>query len=288
MSSSKVLFKSLAVILFLIGLTGCASLQDAGNQEPLTVSSKDGSSIAYGVSGEGDTTIVFVHCWTCSNKLWQPQIEHFSKAHKVIWLDLAGHGSSQSNRTKYTMESFSEDVAAVVNKAGVDRVILVGHSMGGPVSVEAARRLGDKVVAIVGVDTFYTGFEYPTSEKEIEGFVAPFKTDFLGTSQGMVQSMFVEGVDPQIKAVVSGHFDGANPEMGISAMYEIFRWSAANVPATLDSYLGKLVNINGAPTGEEKVLHESVRLIPGVGHFVPQVKPMAFNLELEKVIAEYQ
>jgi pimeloyl-ACP methyl ester carboxylesterase len=76
--------------------------------------------------------------------------------------------------------------------------------------------------------------------------------------------------------------------MGISAMYEIFRWNVQNAPYSLQSYSNKLRNINAAPTGNETALHKSVTLIPGVGHFVPQVKPDEFNAALSKIINEYQ
>jgi pimeloyl-ACP methyl ester carboxylesterase len=269
-------------------MSGCAFVKNQKEQVISTVLSEDGSSISYGVKGQGEITVVFVHCWTCNHEFWKPQIEYFSKAHKVVWLDLAGHGLSSSTRKEYKMTSFGKDVAEVVNKVGGNKVILVGHSMGGPVSIEAAKILGNKVVAIVGVDTFYTPFKYPNSEAEIEGFVKPFKEDFIGTSQQMVQSMFTPKADPELKASIVKQFSGANPEMGISAMYEIFRWNAQNVPSSLESYSDKLKNINGASTGNERALHKSVMLIPGVGHFVPQVKPDEFNAALGEIIGEYQ
>ena len=252
-----------------------------------SVKSADGSSIKYGVQGEGDVTIVFVHCWTCNHGFWKPQIEHFAKKHRVVWLDLAGHGSSTSSRKDYTMSAFGADVAAVVNAVGADKVVLVGHSMGGPVSVEAANLLGDRVVGVVGVDTFYTPFEYPKSEEKIEEFVKPFKDDFAGTSENMVRSMFVPDVDKGVVDRWVNEFKDANPELGISAMYDIFRWNAKNVPVTLEKYGKKLRNINGAPKGDEKPLHESVVLIPKVGHFVAQVKPDEFNQALEGILVEF-
>jgi pimeloyl-ACP methyl ester carboxylesterase len=206
----------------------------------------------------------------------------------VVWLDLAGHGQSGSTRSDYTMEAFGEDVATVVNKVGAKRVVLVGHSMGGPVSIEAANMLGDKVVGIVGVDTFYTAFQYPKSQAEIEGFVKPFEKDFVGAREQMFQSMFTPNADPELKASIAKQSSGVKPEMGISAMYELFRWGAQNVPDSLNSYSKKLNNINAAPTGNETALHKSVTLIPGVGHFVPQVKPEEFNAALNKIIREYQ
>ena len=286
MSIKRYFSRQAVSLLLFIAVSGYALAQEPDAMS--TVPSADGSPIAFGVKGEGDTTIVFVHCWTCDHQFWQPQIEHFAEKYRVVWLDLAGHGASGSVRKKYSMTAFAEDVAAVVDKIGADKVVLVGHSMGGPVSVEAAELLGDKVIAIVGVDTFYTPFESPDSEAKIEEFVGPFKEDFIGASRQMVRSMFVPDVDPELKSGIVGRFSGANPEMGISAMYGIFRWNMKKVPSILEKYSDKLRNINGAPTKTETAPHKSVTLIPGVGHFVPQVKPDEFNTALGKIISEYQ
>lgn len=281
------LYKLVPLILAVM-ISGCASLQNQKQEVISTILSADDSPISFAVKGTGEPTIVFVHCWTCNHKLWQHQIDYFSDNYRVVWLDLAGHGQSGSTRSEYTMEAFGEDVAAVVNEVGANRVVLVGHSMGGPVSIEAANLLGDKVVAVVGVDTFYTPFKFPKSEAEIDGFVKPFEKDFSGTSQQLFQSMFTPNVDPELKASIAEHFADANPEMGISAMHEIFRWVAQNVPDSLERYSNKLKNINAAPNGNEKPLHKSVTLIPGVGHFVPQVKPEEFNAALSRIISECQ
>jgi pimeloyl-ACP methyl ester carboxylesterase len=284
MKVSKSTFIIVATLVAL--MVGCSPVEELQKEGTSTVSSADGSVISYGVQGEGEITVVFVHCWTCNHGFWKPQVDYFAKKHRVAWLDLAGHGSSISKRKDYTMSAFGEDVAAVVNAVGGDKIVLVGHSMGGPVSIEAANLLGDKVIGIVGVDTFYTPFVYPASEEKIEAFVKPFKDDFHGAAENMVRSMFVPEADPAVIESLVKEFAGANREMGISAMYEIFRWSAQNVPGTLDKYGTKLRNINGAPTGEEQALHEGVTLIPGVGHFVAQVKPDEFNQALDSIVVE--
>ncbi len=278
----------LAVFLLAVTIAGCAPLQTKPEESVATVPSADGSPLLYGAAGQGDLTVVFIHCWTCNHEFWRPQIDHFSRSHRVVWLDLAGHGLSGSERKDYTMEKFGEDVAAVVNQVGGDRIILVGHSMGGPVAIEAAKRLGDRVVGVVGVDTFYTPFQWPKTEAEIEKFVQPFKKDFHGTSEGMVRSMFTPEADPAVVDWVLAQMSASDEKMGQSAIYSIFRWSAKNVPGTLKQYAGKLHNINGAPTGKETALDESVTLVPQVGHFVAQVKPDEFNRILEGIIAGYQ
>ncbi|WP_457668519.1 alpha/beta fold hydrolase [Thiolapillus sp.] len=277
-----------SVLTLLILLVGACTSEPVQTKREGIVASADGSPIAYGVQGQGqgEPTIVFVHCWTCNHEFWDNQIKHFSQTHRVVWLDLAGHGKSGSHRDRYTMAAFGEDVAAVVEAVGGDKVILVGHSMGGPVAVEAAKRLDDRVVGIVGVDTFFTPFQYPRDQEAINAFVKPFETDFHSTSDKLLRSMFAPGVDPgQIDRIV-GMFTGADPKVGVSAMYELFRWNAEHADEDLARFSGILYNINAAPTGKETAPNDHVVMVPGVGHFIAQVKPQAFNQALEGIVAK--
>ncbi len=273
------------VAAILLVLSGCAATKSSSRAgAPATVASADGSSIAYGVQGTGEVTVVFVHCWTCDHTFWNAQLTHFSQNRQVVWLDLAGHGASGSRRERYTMQAFGEDVAAVVRQVGARKVVLVGHSMGGPVVVEAAKQLGDRVIGIVGVDTFYTPFQYPTSQEEIAAFVKPFETDFHGTSEKMVHTMFTPQAEPAIVEEIAGKFAHADPKVGVSAMYELFDWNAHEGPSDLERFADRLYNINAAPTGKEPPPNDHTVMIKGVGHFIAQVKPEAFNQALEGII----
>ena len=139
-----------------------------------SVLSKDGVEIVYDAVGNGEPTLVFVHGWSCDKSYWNDQVKTFSPKYKVVTIDLAGHGESGSERKNYTMELFGEDVAAVVNKLELDKVILIGHSMGGYVIIEAARQLKEKVIGLVGADT-YQGLEDEMTKEQIDQFMKPFK-----------------------------------------------------------------------------------------------------------------
>ena len=123
----------------------------ADELETATATSRDGVRIEYAIGGEGGPTLVFIHGWTCDRSYWSEQLPYFVRGHKVIAVDLAGHGASGAERDDYTMRSFGEDVAAAVGDE--ESVILIGHSMGGPVALQAARLLGDRVLGIVAVDS---------------------------------------------------------------------------------------------------------------------------------------
>lgn len=284
---NTVFFSRSAAWLIMLVLAGCVSTTPITEQQiTATVDSMDGSPITYGVRGQGEPAIVFVHCWTCNHSFWNAQIDYFSKRYKVVWLDLAGHGESGSRRQHYTMRAFGGDVAAVVDQVGARKVILVGHSMGGPVAVEAAKQLGDRVIGIVGVDTFYTPFEYPSSQEGIEAFVKPFETDFRGTSDKMLHSMFTAEADPAVVKAIISEFSAADPKVGVSAMHELFNWNARQGSIDLQHFSDILYNINAAPTGKELPPNPHVVMVPGVGHFIAQVKPDAFNQALEGIIGK--
>jgi pimeloyl-ACP methyl ester carboxylesterase len=284
---NKALISLISVAMMAVA-AGCCTTQTERHEVVTTVNSADESPIVYGVRGEGDITVVFIHCWTCNHEFWRPQIEAFAHEHRVVWMDLAEHGISGSQRTQYTMSAFGEDVAAVVREINAEKVILVGHSMGGPVAIEAAKNLGDRVIGIVGVDTFYTPFEYPKSETAINEFVKPFRDDFKSASENLVRSMFKPSANPEQVTSIVDQMSIADPQMGVSAMYEIFKWNAQNTPSALDAYSDILWNINAEPTENTQATNDRVILIPGAGHFVPQVKPKEFNIALKRIISTLQ
>ena len=176
----------------LLTLTGCLVLLlltvgdvHAKTQWPRVVFSKDGTPISYEVYGAGEPTLVFVHGWSCDARYWRAQVSHFSKKHRVVILDLAGHGHSGMSRTKYTMGAFGEDVRAVTEAVGSPRVILIGHSMGGSVIAEAARLMPNRVIGLIGIDTL-DNIEYPLTSEELKKMTAPLEKDFQAGSRQFI------------------------------------------------------------------------------------------------------
>lgn len=171
------------VLLFLI-LTACP----ARAEWPHMVSSLDGTPISYEVHGPGDPALVFVHGWSCDGRYWRAQVDHFSKKHRVVIVDLAGHGHSGLSRTRYTMKAFGEDVRAATEAAGTRRVLLIGHSMGGSVIAEAARLMPERVVGLIGVNSL-DNVGYPLTSKESAGMIAPLEKDFQSGSRNFIKDL---------------------------------------------------------------------------------------------------
>ncbi len=79
--------------------------------------------------------LVFLHGFLESSKIWEPFTDELSKKRQVICIDLPGHGKSGVLNTVHTMDLFAEAVQAILRHLEVDRITLVGHSMGGYVSL---------------------------------------------------------------------------------------------------------------------------------------------------------
>jgi pimeloyl-ACP methyl ester carboxylesterase len=167
--------------------------------------------IRYEVAGRGEPALVFVHGWSCDRSYWRAQMDHFASAHRVVALDLGGHGESGLARESWTMAAFGDDVRAVVEELDLPRVILVGHSMGTYVIFEAARLMPDRVVALVPVDQIFDpdqGF----GEEERERFLAGLRADFSTATQAFVrQYLFGEGADSALAKGIAADMAAAPP-----------------------------------------------------------------------------
>ncbi|MEL6891099.1 MAG: alpha/beta hydrolase [Actinomycetota bacterium] len=116
-----------------------------------TTCTADGTEIAYDDTGGGSDgpTVVLVHGITESRESWAPIAERLSGQHRVVSLDLRGHGTS-GTAARYDLEAMAGDVVAVIEASGTSRPRLVGHSLGGAV-VSAVGAL-IPVSSVVNVD----------------------------------------------------------------------------------------------------------------------------------------
>ena len=251
-----------------------------------TVPSADGVPIAYEVHGQGSPALVLVHCWSCDRSYWKEQIEYLSPQYQLVLVDLAGHGESGLGRKDYTMAAFGDDVAAVVNHLGLEKVVLVGHSMGSDVVVEAAKRLPGKVVGMVWIDE-YKSFEQAATPEQVDAFLVPFRKDFRGTTDKFVRGLFGPNADPKLVDRVARDMASAPPAVGLSALRNAFLNSAV-IAASVDELKLPVVALNAdrQPTDHGSLAKHGVKafVMPDIGHFIPQEDPARFNRSLDSVV----
>ncbi len=114
---------------------------------------RDSVSLAFEDSETGGPPIVFVHGCSLDSRSFQPQVEYFRASHRVVTVDLRGHGKSDAPRQEYTMPAYAEDLAWLCGQLGLVKPVIVGHSMGGNVGLELAARYPDVPSALVMIDS---------------------------------------------------------------------------------------------------------------------------------------
>ncbi len=251
---------------------------------------KDGVQIHYESGGRGSPALIFIHGWNCDRSYWSAQVPVFAATHQVVALDLAGHGDSGVNREAWSMANFGADVAAVADTLQLEDIILVGHSMGGQVALEAARLLKGRVKMIVGADTL-SDVSLRYADTQLAAMLAAMEADFPGTVDGMVRSsFFLPTSDPALIDQIARDMSAAPPAAGIGALEGIARWYNEGVEQTLadiDVPI-RLINSDYSPTntraGQALTASFEATLMSGVGHFVMQEDPAQFNAIMAELL----
>src|SRR6476619_5048046 len=160
-------------------LTPVRAADDETKPVKKTIKAEDGVNLVCEIRGKGDTALIFLHGWCGDREYWKHQVEVFTADYRVVALDQAGHGESGKGRKAWTADGLAGDVEVVVKALGLKRVILVGHSMGGPVALLAAKRMPGTVVAVMGVDTLENA-EFKLPEEVRKSILDDEKKDFRG------------------------------------------------------------------------------------------------------------
>lgn len=259
------------------------------------VLSKDGTKINFYTEGKGEPAyrtgrpaLVFVHGWSCDRSYWNDQVKTFSSKYRIVTIDLAGHGESATTRKNYTIELFGEDVEAVVNKLHLEKIILIGHSMGGAVVIEAAKLLKGKVIGLVGADT-YQNFKDDWTAEQKENFLKPFYSDFVNTTKNFVTAMLPKTTDSILVNRIVNDMSSAPPEIAISAIRNLFFYDP--IPTLKEIHLPIIsINCDMYPVSVEEnkkyVDSFTVKMMNGVGHFVMLEDKDKFNKLLQEAIDE--
>lgn len=102
--------------------------------------------------GSGSPPIVLVHCYACSLRWWDRMVPLLSERHRVIRLDLLGHGGSEKPQSGYSIEDQAGLVAEALNRLGVEGAVVVGHSLGASVAAALAEESSELVDRVVDID----------------------------------------------------------------------------------------------------------------------------------------
>jgi len=253
--------------------------------------SGDGVPIDYTVEGRGEPALVFVHCWNCDRHFWDAQLRAFRRSHRVVAIDLAGHGQSGKGRKDWTIEAFGDDVKAVVDKLGLKRVVLVGSSMGGPVALEAARKLGDRVVGIVAVDTLQN-VEQKAPPEQVDKLLQEMTADYKGqTTKFIGENLFSPTTPPAVRKRVLTVATSASPDRSVAMLRAAMLYDPVPPLGEIRVPI-RAINSDKYPTNVEAnrrhIPQFDVALMKGAGHYLMLEDPGRFNALLADALSRFE
>ena len=108
--------------------------------------------IYIGDEGKG-FPLVLIHGFLGSSKMWEPQINFFKNNFRVITPDLPGFGKSNKAKSHNSIQSIANLLMDCIEEKKIDKFYLLGHSMGGMIVQEMAKKYGNKIVKLICYST---------------------------------------------------------------------------------------------------------------------------------------
>jgi pimeloyl-ACP methyl ester carboxylesterase len=249
-------------------------------------------------SGSGAPPLLFVHGFACSHEDWRAQLEHFQKSHEVVACDLRGHGQTPGQPHECSIGHYGGDVAALLNNLELSGCILVGHSMGCRVVLEANRLAAERVAGIVLIDGSRLGGGNPDAA-EAAARVAVGKNGYNAFAENLLREMFFTP-SAQADAIVARALRQSAP-FGPLLWPSMARWDAGEMDAAMAAVRAPLLAIQSTTrdaqlrrsplkAGETSPYLDYLRskgaktaIVPGVGHFTQLEAPD----EVNRLIADF-
>lgn len=253
----------------------------------------DGAIVTFTVIEPGNDTserppLIFVPGWLCTAASWAPTAMRLGMARRCVTIDLPGFGRSRAgNRSDWSLAAFGADVAAVIAELRYDNAILVGHSMGGAVALEAAIVDRERCRRLVAVDSLiHPEFYDPLDEATINAFVTTFAADFPEAVSSAMAAYVLPGKGIPAVGDAIAAMAAADPDRGLAVLQHFLRWSVdarlrcTDIPVTVIAASGLL----SAESRSRWCGQLDLRLISDVGHFIMLDEPAAFDAILSAVI----
>jgi pimeloyl-ACP methyl ester carboxylesterase len=237
---------------------------------------------------EKEDTLLLVHCWSCNRAYWKNQIPDLAKTFRVVTLDLPGHGDSSTKREQWTLRAITEEIAAVVSELKLDKFVVVGHSMGGPLALQLAAMMPGNVEGVVCIDTLHN-VEFDFKSEDYNMTEETFEKNLLE----FIPLMLHPNSDKNLASWLVDQSRKTNRKVALSLWEEFDR---ADFAAMMSNAKVPIRCVNAVPYNEMSYKTEvdinrkygdyEVILMKNVGHFPMLERPEEFTELLKKAIRQ--
>jgi len=244
----------------------------------------DGIRLAYDDRGKGGPALVFAHGWTCDRSLFAPQVEHFARQHRVVSVDLRGHGASDKPKGPYPIDGYADDLARLIGELDPGKIVAIGHSMGGNAVLQLAAAYPDRVAAVAMIEP--APFALPPEFRgALTAMVAAIDAGNQAPQrQFIAEHLFLPTSDGKLKQHVLELMLAAPKHVAAAAMQGVLAFDSPAAAARC-----KVPALHIAATTPLNPPHLMAQWLPGVvngwtvgaGHFCQLEAPAQVNAMIE-------
>jgi pimeloyl-ACP methyl ester carboxylesterase len=233
--------------------------------------------------GKDGLPVLFLHAFAGDSSQWADQLSHLRHQRRAIAIDLRGHGKSAAPKDgDYRVESFVQDVEAVVSKLELSRFVLVGHSLGGAVAIKYAGSHPDRVAGLVVVAA--PGRIPAGQSRQV---MAAIESDYDATMKAYWEKLLA-GAQPRVHTQILERMGSVQREPALATMKALF---ADDPLPALDRYRGPKLVVYTASADTPADLQNARPDIPnvrieGTSHWPQLDKPAVFNQVLDEFLAK--
>ena len=250
---------------------------------------RDGVKLAFEDRGAGKPAFVFVHGWACNRSFFAPQAEHFARRHRVVSVDLRGHGESDKPHGTYPVAAYADDIAYVIEQLGLGKAVAVGHSLGGIAVLQLAAAHPGCLTAIVMVDPAPFVFS-PELRSAIEAMVGAIEAGNQEPRSRFIKNMFLPTSDRNLVETVLDGMLAAPSHVAANAIRGALEFDARAAAASC-----KVPALHLAATPPLNPPHLMSEWLPnvvngwtvGAGHFNQLEVPDQVNAMIEGFLRHY-
>lgn len=230
--------------------------------------------------------LVLLHGWGCDHSTLSRQRSHFEGTHRVINVDLLGHGQSDKPDQEYTVAGYADDVVWMLDCLGIERASFLGHSMGGAITLEVGFQHPERVSAAVLIDT---AFQAPAA---VERRLAPLlpglqEPEYAQAYRNIMEALSLDSDLSELAPVLST-LPRAPQHVLLSALHghmvqHAFAIAAESFHRPL-AYIAASTSLADLTQLRHLVPHIDCGQVVGAGHFAPWIAADQVNSMVKRFL----
>ncbi|MFQ6007393.1 MAG: alpha/beta fold hydrolase [Candidatus Zixiibacteriota bacterium] len=235
--------------------------------------------------------LIFLHGFTLDRRMWQPQVNFFSRFYRVILLDSRGHGLSDAPETGYSRADRVNDLRKFVEYLEIRKFHLIGLSMGGSTAIGYALKNQDRLASLTLISTGAAGFDVGKKIARIDqiarqrGLPAAFAKwkqatlTWFSNEQKAIRELMERMIDEHSGAIWLDPMRGRYQREDDLKQVHIIK-----VPTIIFAGAADRVFLSLARQLHERIPNSRLSIYEGVGHMVNLEAAERFNAELAQFL----